>query len=135
MDTATSSSCTRASAKRVCHIHRLLMMHLFFSCRRRHTSCGRDWSSDVCSSDLLKWNLQLTPGDRASVEAAISRVRLESLVDRKIHTLSDGQMQMVMIARALAQDTPIILLDRSEERRVGKECRSRRAEYQKKKRE
>src|SRR3989442_4815589 len=26
---------------------------LFFSCRRRHTRCGRDWSSDVCSSDLL----------------------------------------------------------------------------------
>src|SRR6266498_4396976 len=24
----------------------------FFSSRRRHTSCGRDWSSDVCSSDL-----------------------------------------------------------------------------------
>src|SRR5690554_7333090 len=26
----------------------------FFSCRRRHTRCGRDWSSDVCSSDLAK---------------------------------------------------------------------------------
>src|SRR5436305_9241523 len=25
----------------------------FFAGRRRHTSCGRDWSSDVCSSDLL----------------------------------------------------------------------------------
>src|SRR3989442_10243213 len=25
---------------------------LFFSSRRRHTRCGRDWSSDVCSSDL-----------------------------------------------------------------------------------
>src|SRR6266498_4582586 len=25
----------------------------FFSSRRRHTSCGRDWSSDVCSSDLV----------------------------------------------------------------------------------
>src|SRR5215813_1279643 len=25
---------------------------VFFSSRRRHTSCGRDWSSDVCSSDL-----------------------------------------------------------------------------------
>src|SRR5215813_8476410 len=25
----------------------------FFSSRRRHTICGRDWSSDVCSSDLL----------------------------------------------------------------------------------
>src|SRR5687768_12329944 len=33
----------------------LLTVHLiffFFSSRRRHTSCSRDWSSDVCSSDL-----------------------------------------------------------------------------------
>src|SRR6266498_1333606 len=29
------------------------MRFFFFSSRRRHTSCGRDWSSDVCSSDLL----------------------------------------------------------------------------------
>src|SRR5690554_7760987 len=28
-------------------------MFFFFSSRRRHTRCGRDWSSDVCSSDLL----------------------------------------------------------------------------------
>src|SRR6266498_4223471 len=28
------------------------MLSFFFSSRRRHTSCGRDWSSDVCSSDL-----------------------------------------------------------------------------------
>src|SRR5215813_14875060 len=28
------------------------MCVFFFSSRRRHTSCGRDWSSDVCSSDL-----------------------------------------------------------------------------------
>src|SRR5216684_1570791 len=27
----------------------------FFSSRRRHTSCRRDWSSDVCSSDLIPW--------------------------------------------------------------------------------
>src|SRR6202045_2704377 len=26
---------------------------IFFSSRRRHTRCGRDWSSDVCSSDLI----------------------------------------------------------------------------------
>src|SRR5690554_7541800 len=26
----------------------------FFSSRRRHTRCGRDWSSDVCSSDLMR---------------------------------------------------------------------------------
>src|SRR5690554_7364389 len=29
------------------------MYFFFFSSRRRHTRCGRDWSSDVCSSDLL----------------------------------------------------------------------------------
>src|SRR5690554_1490589 len=28
-------------------------MLFFFSSRRRHTRCGRDWSSDVCSSDLI----------------------------------------------------------------------------------
>src|SRR5690554_7337277 len=30
----------------------LLVLFFFFSSRRRHTRCGRDWSSDVCSSDL-----------------------------------------------------------------------------------
>src|SRR5215813_14648250 len=30
-----------------------MMCFFFFSSRRRHTRCGRDWSSDVCSSDLL----------------------------------------------------------------------------------
>src|SRR6266498_5991526 len=29
-----------------------MMFFFFFSSRRRHTRCGRDWSSDVCSSDL-----------------------------------------------------------------------------------
>src|SRR2546429_1122442 len=38
----------------------------FFSSRRRHTRCSRDWSSDVCSSDLL-----FTPESRTGdVEAA-----------------------------------------------------------------
>src|SRR5690554_6955643 len=30
-----------------------LFFFFFFSSRRRHTRCGRDWSSDVCSSDLM----------------------------------------------------------------------------------
>src|SRR6266498_5057248 len=30
------------------------MISFFFSSRRRHTRCGRDWSSDVCSSDLAQ---------------------------------------------------------------------------------
>src|SRR6266498_4312909 len=32
---------------------------VFFSSRRRHTRCGRDWSSDVCSSDLVLASLEL----------------------------------------------------------------------------
>src|SRR5215813_12510232 len=32
---------------------RVLIFFFFFSSRRRHTRCGRDWSSDVCSSDLF----------------------------------------------------------------------------------
>src|SRR2546422_1932924 len=32
------------------------MFFFFFSSRRRHTRCSRDWSSDVCSSDLEKLN-------------------------------------------------------------------------------
>src|SRR3989442_9319865 len=34
---------------------KILYMLFFFSSRRRHTRCGRDWSSDVCSSDLAKF--------------------------------------------------------------------------------
>src|SRR3989449_1706351 len=41
----------------------------FFSSRRRHTRCSRDWSSDVCSSDLLAW-LQTLP--EFAVEAVIA---------------------------------------------------------------
>src|SRR6266542_2163584 len=65
----------------------------FFSCRRRHTSCYRDWSSDVCSSDLV--------GVGACVRSA------------------DGLLRLIAITVAVVPPT------RSEERRVGKECRSR----------
>src|SRR3989337_3392125 len=36
------------------------MFTFFFSSRRRHTRCYRDWSSDVCSSDLNYWLLRIT---------------------------------------------------------------------------
>src|SRR2546429_6716233 len=32
----------------------LIILFFFFSSRRRHTRCSRDWSSDVCSSDLFE---------------------------------------------------------------------------------
>lgn len=57
------------------------------------------------------WLGLLTPEDHAKVMDAIKLVELEALQDRKCYELSDGQLQKVLIARALSQDTPIILLD------------------------
>jgi len=45
------------------------------------------------------------------VDEAIRTVRIETLKDRMIHTLSDGERQKAMIAKALAQQTPVIYLD------------------------
>lgn len=53
----------------------------------------------------------LSKEDEVAVGEAISLVKIENLAARMIHTLSDGERQKVMIAKALAQDTPIILLD------------------------
>ena len=53
----------------------------------------------------------LTSDDKQIVADAISMVSIEPLRGRMIHTLSDGERQKVMIAKALAQQTPIIYLD------------------------
>src|SRR5690554_7792438 len=74
----------------------------FFSSRRRHTRCGRDWSSDVCSSDLLDTSIDLSDGKQKYFGILFDTRWSESLV------------------KSYADKMP-----RSEERRVGKECRSR----------
>ena len=48
--------------------------------------------------------------DKQIVEESISLVRIENLASRMVHTLSDGERQKVMIAKALAQETPVIFL-------------------------
>lgn len=53
----------------------------------------------------------LHDGDRVAVDRALDLVGLTQLADREISRLSDGEHQRLMLARALAQDTPIILLD------------------------
>lgn len=53
----------------------------------------------------------LTDDDHRQVAEAISMVGIGKLKDRYIHTLSDGERQKVMIAKALAQQTPVIYLD------------------------
>src|SRR6266403_2974170 len=73
-----------------------IVFFFFFSSRRRHTRSLRDWSSDVCSSDLPSWRsvCSATPKNCGKTSARPCR---------------------------------------SEERRVGKECRSRWSPYHEKK--
>ena len=53
----------------------------------------------------------LSKDDWCIVDEAIGLVGIESLRGRYVHTLSDGERQKVMIAKALAQQTPVIYLD------------------------
>ena len=53
----------------------------------------------------------LTKEDRQVVERAVALVGIPHLAHRMVHTLSDGERQKVMIAKALAQETPVIYLD------------------------
>src|SRR3712207_6881470 len=80
----------------------------FFSSRRRHTRYWRDWSSDVCSSDLAD------DGHPRRQVSADEGDFLATLTDTSLYS----------IGAYFADRHP-----RSEERRVGKECRSRWSPY------
>ncbi len=53
----------------------------------------------------------MTPADRTVVDEAMEMVGITTLRSRNVSTLSDGERQKVMIAKALAQQTPVIYLD------------------------
>lgn len=59
----------------------------------------------------LDWRAKLTDYDHRVIQSVIKLVGIGALSEKKINELSDGQMQMAMIARALAQETPVLLLD------------------------
>src|SRR5205814_3603586 len=86
-------------------------LFFFFSSRRRHTRCLSDWSSDVCSSDLL------VSDDLAVVYAPLVPIRVMEL-------LHERGSRFVEVPDE-EYDTLASNVLRSEERRVGKECRSR----------
>ncbi|OPZ97786.1 MAG: putative siderophore transport system ATP-binding protein YusV [Bacteroidetes bacterium ADurb.Bin416] len=54
---------------------------------------------------------RLSAADHQAVDNALRAVRMEAFADRYIQELSDGERQRVMIAKALAQDTPLVFLD------------------------
>ncbi|MBZ4043209.1 ABC transporter ATP-binding protein [Flavobacterium hibisci] len=57
------------------------------------------------------WVGTLTPEDIVKVNEALALTQIEHLASKRHFEISDGQLQKVLIARALAQDTPLIILD------------------------
>ncbi|MBA4318313.1 MAG: ABC transporter ATP-binding protein [Flavobacterium sp.] len=57
------------------------------------------------------WIGTLTDNDIAKINEAIELTQIGHLATKKHYEISDGQLQIVLIARALAQDTPLIILD------------------------
>src|SRR3712207_8135594 len=93
----------------------ILLFFFFFSSRRRHTRYWRDWSSDVCSSDL---KVQTRNREEEVDEDTTHRTGHRPCVD--------GHRWFGACVRAELRQPDG---RRSEERRVGKECRSRWSPY------
>src|SRR3712207_8993678 len=95
----------------------VVMDFFFFSSRRRHTRYWRDWSSDVCSSDLrpagpaCHTGADTCFGDSAEVGDVLAE--LDATIESRMTGVAEG----------------VTSEQRSGERRVGKECRSRWAPY------
>ena len=78
-----------------------------------------DWSFPVLVRDVVTMGRQGRMGflrrpsatDRAAVDAALARVAMSDFADRQIEQLSGGQKKRVFLARALAQEGRVILLD------------------------
>src|SRR5437868_14639119 len=83
----------------------------FFSSRRRHTRSKRDWSSDVCSSDLF-----VQPSD-------VGLEVVKPIVDGLGASVAGKEHFVLMFIELLQEAFEVMIDARSEERRVGKECR------------
>src|SRR5258707_10950389 len=99
----------------------ILFLFFFFSSRRRHTRYWRDWSSDVCSSDLEEGLAAIPAAQGVDADGATGPAA------------GTGPDAIVLPAVARLDEIPGIsaglACSRSEERRVGKECRSRWSPY------
>src|SRR5947199_5066159 len=97
----------------------MFFVFFFFSSRRRHTRCLSDWSSDVCSSDLGLGCFGSLPATRCQSKVVAASSPLPFRGSCRIPNPGSHPYYRPC--------------DRSEERRVGKECRSRWSPYDSKK--
>src|SRR2546421_3663726 len=100
----------------------LVSLGFFFSSRRRHTRSDRDWSSDVCSSDL--WTCWF----RANIHTFVQSIAQAQLLDARNQHVHELFADISVYDHAATRSTTLSS-SRSEERRVGKECRSRWSPY------
>src|SRR5690606_39894472 len=97
----------------------------FFSSRRRHTRFSRDWSSDVCSSDLtLLAMVDASVGGKTAVDVPAGK-NLVGAFHPAAAVVADPEVLQTLPVRH-ARSGVAEMLKRSEERRVGKEGRGRR---------
>src|SRR5690606_41047656 len=98
---------------------------VFFSSRRRHTRFSRDWSSDVCSSDLTvtvnavdaRWNV---------VASVTSTARMSTT---GVHATFPDGTDVTFVAGTTTARVTLVREERSEERRVGEEGGTKRRQY------
>src|SRR5438034_3362293 len=99
------------------------MFFFFFSSRRRHTRSLCDWSSDVCSSDLVS----------RAVSELLRRLTavlvLAAVVGLAIRWVAESPSVRHEVIGFIAENTKVLNKPRSEERRVGKEGRYRWSQY------
>src|SRR2546426_7735295 len=98
------------------------ILFFFFSSRRRHTRLQGDWSSDVCSSDLICSSVSPS---KSALCACIKAIRAETLEQINRLLVGIAEKEKIENGKTVRADTTV----RSEERRVGKECRSRWSPY------
>src|SRR3712207_8443647 len=98
-----------------------MCLFFFFSSRRRHTRYWRDWSSDVCSSDLMREPPTPIIHPTATRSEPFGRT---NGVPQAANGGGPPPRKPKLKKLRLA-----LVLNRSEERRVGKECRSRWSPY------
>src|SRR4051812_49891507 len=115
-------------------VMRFFFFFFFFSSRRRHTRLTCDWNSDVCSSDLDDASLRkrlAIPSDRRLWDLFRAIDRGWSL--DQIHELTKIDPWFLRQFSEISAMRQAAVKSRSEERRVGKEWRSRGAPHQLKK--